>query len=114
MQYYWYLPFDITIYKVRCMFTPDTTTGSDVKFSVMAYDVIVDNGSNSGNLSNGSQVCVSGSEVDANAGEANIYFQDLTISTADVAANKIIICYVASDNITSDLTVDIQMVYHLR
>ena len=114
MQYYWYLPFDITIDKVRCMFSPDTDTGSDVKFSVMAYDVIVDNGSNSGNLSNGAQVCVSGSEVDANAGQVNMYFQDLTISTADVDANKVIMCYVASDNITSDLTVDIQLVYHLR
>ena len=114
MVYYWYLPFDITIDKVRCMFSPDTDTGSDVKFSVMAYDVIVDNGSNSGNLSNGAQVCVSGSEVDANAGQVNMYFQDLTISTADVDANKVIMCYVASDEVTSDLSVDIQLVYHLR
>ena len=114
MQYYWYLPFDIAIDRVRCMFSSDTDTGSDVKFSIMAYDVVVDNGANSGNLSGGSQVCVSPTTVDANAGQVNIYFQDLTISTSDVDAGKVIICYVASDEVTSDLSVDIQMVYHLR
>ena len=114
MQYYWYLPFDISIHRVRCMFSSDTDTGSDVKFSVMAYDVVVDNGSNSGNLSNGTQICVSGSEVDANAGQVNIYFQDLTVSTSNVDVGKVIICYVSSDEVTSDLSVDIQMVYHLR
>jgi hypothetical protein len=110
---YWYVPFNITIDSCNVWFGADTASGDVVKFSVMSYTVDTSNGSTSGDLSAGVENCVSPATI-TGAGREQIYHQQLTVSTADVEAGKIIMACVAQDDVNADLTVNMQLVYHLR
>ena len=113
VQAIWYLPFNITIDSVNVWFGQDAATGEAVKFSVMSYDIVTAPTSSGGDLSNGAEVCVSPSTV-AGFGYEQAYMQNLTISTADVDAGKVIMAGVSQASTNSDLTVNMQLVYHLR
>ena len=79
----------------------------------MSYTVDSANGSTGGDLSAGVENCVSPATI-SGAGREQAYFQALTVSTADVDAGKVIMACVAQDDVNSDLTVNMQLVYHLR
>ena len=79
----------------------------------MSYTVDSANGSTSGDLSSGVENCVSPSTI-TGAGYEQAYYQALTISTADVDAGKVIMAGVHQNGTNSDLTVNMQLVYHLR
>ena len=113
VKHYWYLPFNITIDSCNVWFGADADDGDVVKFSVMSYTVDSANGSTSGDLSAGVENCVSPATI-TGAGREQAYYQALTVSTADVDAGKIICAFVAQDGTNSDLTVNMQLVYHLR
>ena len=91
----------------------DAANGDVVKFSVMSYTVDSGNGSTSGNLSSGVENCASPSTI-TGAGREQAYYQALTVSRADVDAGKVICAFVAQNGTNSDLTVNMQLVYHLR
>ena len=110
---YWYVPFNITIDSCNVLFGADAASGDVVKFSVMSYTVDTGNGSTGGDLSSGVENCVSPSTI-TGAGREQIYYQALTVSSADVDAGKVIMACVAQDGTNSDLTVNMQLVYHLR
>ena len=110
---YFYLPIDITIDKVQVLFASDADTGDTVKFSIMAYDVDIANGSTCGNLSNGAEICVSPSAL-ATDGQEQMRYQQLTVSTANVDAGKVIVAFVSQDGTNSDLGVNMHMLYHYR
>ena len=78
----------------------------------MGYDVVSDNSSNSGNLSNGT-VLADGAGI-SNAGHEQIYYQNMTIQSADVDAGKVILFTFASDTISSDYTISATVKYHIR
>jgi len=111
--HYFYVPFNITIDSVHVWFGANGATGDDVKFSVMSYDVVTTAGSTSGDLSGGVENCASASAI-AGAGYEQAYYQSLTVSTANVNSGKIIMGFVAQDGTNSDLSVKMQLVYHLR
>jgi len=113
VKYYWYVPFDLSIISCNVWFGADAASGDVVKFSVMSYTVDTSNGSTGGDLSSGVENCVSPSTV-TGAGREQAYMQNLTISTADVDAGKVIMACVAQDGDNSDLSVNMQLVYHLR
>ena len=113
VKHYWYVPFDITIDSCNVWFGADAASGDVVKFSVMAYTADNANGSTSGDLSSGTEVCVSPATI-TGAGREQIYYQALTVSTADVPVGKVIMACVAQDGTNADLTVNMQLVYHLR
>ena len=113
VKHYWYVPFNITIDSCNVWFGADAANGDVVKFSVMSYTVDSANGSTSGDLSAGVENCVSPATI-TGAGREQAYYQALTVSTADVDAGKIICAFVAQDGTNSDLTVNMQLVYHLR
>ena len=113
IRHYWYVPFNITIDSCNVWFGADAANGDVVKFSVMSYTVDSANGSTSGDLSAGVENCVSPATI-TGAGREQAYYQALTVSTADVDAGKIICAFVAQDGTNSDLTVNMQLVYHLR
>ena len=79
----------------------------------MSYTVDSANGSTGGDLSSGVENCVSPSTI-TGAGREQAYYQALTVSTADVDAGKVIMACVAQDGTNSDLSVNMQLVYHLR
>ena len=78
----------------------------------MAYDIDTGNGSTGGDLSNGA-VLADGSDV-VNAGYEQIYYQQLSIGTADVNAGKVIIFTFRSDSVNSDFSINATVKYHLR
>ena len=113
VKHYWYVPFNISIDSCHAWFGADTATGDVVKFSVMSYTVDSTNGSTGGDLSSGVENCVSPSTI-TGVGYEQAYYQALTVSTADVDSGKVICAFVAQDGTNSDLSVNMQLVYHLR
>ena len=112
-QSVWFVPFNIAIDACNVWFGQDDASGDVVKFSVMSYAIIADNTANSGNLSDGTEVCVSPSTI-TGAGYEQAYYQALTISSADVASGRAIVACVHQNGTNSDLTVNMQLVYHIR
>tara|TARA_R100001443_G_scaffold48009_4_gene60439 strand:- start:12591 stop:13373 length:783 start_codon:yes stop_codon:yes gene_type:complete len=113
IKHYWYVPFNITIDSCNVWAAADAASGDTFKFSVMSYTVDSGNGSTSGDLSSGVENCVSPSTI-AGAGREQAYYQALTVSTADVDAGKVIMACVHQDGTNADLTVNMQLVYHIR
>ena len=113
VQSIWYVPFNITIDSVKVWFGQDSSSGDVVKFSVMGYSIDTSNGGTGGDLSGGIEHCVSPSTI-TGTGYKTAYNQDLTISSADVNAGKVIVACVHQDGTNADLTVNMQVVYHLR
>ena len=110
---FWYVPFDITIDSVHAWFGADAASGDVVKFSLMSYTVDSANGSTSGDLSSGVENCKSGATI-TGAGYEQAYYQSLTVSTANVDSGKIIMVFVSQNGTNADLTINMQLVYHLR
>tara|TARA_R110000824_G_scaffold25682_4_gene89222 strand:+ start:119 stop:907 length:789 start_codon:yes stop_codon:yes gene_type:complete len=113
VKHYWYVPFNISIDSCNVWFGADAASGDVVKFSVMSYTVDSANGSTGGDLSSGVENCVSPSTI-TGAGREQAYYQALTVSTADVNSGSVILACVAQDGTNADLTVNMQLVYHLR
>ena len=113
VQHLWYVPLNITIDSCNVWFGADAADGDTVKFSVMSYTIDSSNGTTGGDLSSGTEVCVSPSTI-AGAGREQAYYQALTVSSADVDAGKVIMACVHQDGTNADLTINMQLIYHLR
>ena len=113
VKHYWYVPSNITIDSCNVWFGADAASGDVVKFSVMSYTVDSANGSTGGDLSSGVENCVSPATI-TGGGRASAYYQALTVSTADVNSGSVILACVAQNGTNSDLSVNMQLVYHLR
>ena len=113
VQSIWFVPFNIAIDSCNVWFGQDDASGDVVKFSVMSYAIVADNSSNGGNLSDGTEVCVSPSTI-TGAGYEQAYYQALTVSSANVDLGRAIVACVHQDGTNSDLTVNMQLVYHTR
>ena len=111
----WRVPDDITIDEIKHFEGSDTANGDDIKFSVMSYAVNSANGATSGDLSDGTEHLIS-SAVIPSAGLAQAYYQSLAAGAAgyDVDSGRIVMACVAQDGVQSDLTVNMQLIYHLR
>ena len=109
---YWYVMDDITIDAVKWLHGADTATGEATAAHLMAYSVDTANGSTGGDLSSG-VVVADGSNI-TNAGNEQIYYQSMTIQSADVDAGKIILFAFASDTVNSDYTINATVKYHIR
>ena len=112
LSHYWYIMDNITIDRVVWFSGADAATGDTTRCHLMSYDIDTGNGSTGGDLSNGA-VLADGSDV-VNAGYEQIYYQQLTIGTADVNAGKVIMFTFRPDSINSDYQVSATIKYHLR
>ena len=110
---FWYVPFNITIDSCRVWFAADAASGDTVKFSVMSYAVDTSNGSTGGDLSSGAELCASPSAI-TGAGYEQAYYQLLTISSANVDAGRMVGAFVSQDGTNADLSIQLQLIYHLR
>ena len=113
VQSIWYVPFNITIDSILVFQGSDASSGDDCDYSVMSYDIDTSNGSTGGDLSNGTEVAVSPSTLDPH-GYDRVQYQSLTISSANINTGKCIIAYVKMGGTNADLTINMQLVYHLR
>ena len=112
IQTYWYVMDDITIDAVKWFHGADTATGEDTAAHLMAYTVDIANGSTGGDLSSG-VVVADGANI-TNAGYEQIYYQSMTIQSADVDAGKVIMFTFASDTVNSDYSINATVKYHIR
>ena len=112
VQQYWYVMDNITIDAVKWFHAADTATGEDVAAHLMSYTIDTANGSTSGDLSDGT-VLADGANI-TNAGYEQVYYQSMTIQSADVAAGKVIIFTFAQDAENSDYSVNATVKYHIR
>ena len=103
---YWYMQNNITLDEVRFMATADGS--ATLNFHLFAYDL--DTSSNHGDLSSGT-VHANGT-VDATA--TTIKTGTMTLDTADIDANKVVIGFVENVTDTSDVSVSFQIKYHIR
>ena len=79
----------------------------------MDYAINTANGALGGDLQSGVETCVSPATI-TSAGYEQAYYQSLTVSSANVDAGRVIYAFVAQDGTNSDLSVKMQLVYHLR
>jgi len=112
VQTYWYVMDDITIDAVKWFHGADTATGEDTAAHLMSYSVDIGNGSTSGDLSSG--VVVADGATITNAGYEQIYYQAMTVQSADVDAGKVILFTFASDTVNSDYSINATVKYHIR
>ena len=109
---YWHILEDITIDSVRWLHGADAATGDSNAAHLMAYTVDIGNGSTSGDLSSG-VVVADGANI-TNAGYEQLYYQQMTIRSADVDAGKVILFTFASDTVNSDYSINATVKYHIR
>ena len=109
---YWYVMDNITIDAVKWFHGADAATGDDTAAHLMAYTVDIANVSTSGDLSSG--VVVADGATITNAGYEQIYYQSMTVQSADVDAGKVILFAFASDTVNSDYTINATIKYHIR
>ena len=109
---YWYVMDDITIDAVKWLHGADTATGEATAAHLMAYTVDTANGSTGGDLSSGTVVADGGTIT--NAGYEQVYYQSMTIQSADVDAGKVILFTFASDTVNSDFSINATIKYHIR
>ena len=103
---YWYLENNITLDTVRFLARADDT--STLNFHLFAY--ALDTSSNHGDLSGG--VVHANGTVDATS--TTIKTGTLTLDTADIDANKVVIGFVENSGATHDLSVSFNIKYHIR
>ena len=109
---YWYVMDNITIDAVKWFHGADTATGEATAAHLCAYTVDIANGSTSGDLSSG-VVVADGANI-TNAGYEQIYYQSMTVQSADVDAGKVILFIFASDTVNSDYSINATVKYHIR
>ena len=109
---YWYVIDNITIDSVKWFHAADTATGDANAAHLMSYSIDIANGSTSGDLSSGT-VVADGANI-TNAGYEQIYYQSMTVQSADVDAGSVILFTFASDTVNSDYSINATVKYHIR
>ena len=109
---YWYVMDNITIDAVKWLHAGDAATGDSTAAHLMAYTVDIANGSTGGDLSSGTVVADGGTIT--NAGYEQVYYQSMTIQSADVDAGKVILFTFAADTVNSDYSINATVKYHIR
>ena len=103
---YWYLEDNITLDAVRFIATADGTV--TLNFHLFAYDL--DTSTNYGDLSNGVVHANTSVGVDENTVKTGTF----TLDTADIDANKVVIGFAENASSTDDLSVQLNIKYHIR
>jgi len=109
----WYVPDDITVSNVYVWAGADDSGNNTLKFHLMSYDVVSNNSSDGGNLSNG--VVVADGDDIASLGYEQAYYQSMTVENPNVDAGQVVLFTIWSTDIpTADYTVNVTVKYHLR
>jgi hypothetical protein len=104
----WYLDLPITIDAVTCLEGADTATGDTSRMHLFSYDFT--SGSTSA-LANGTLLAHNSDTT--NAGSEQAYKSTMTIDSANVAKDKVILAAFRSDSVNSDYSLRIGVRYHI-
>ena len=104
----WYLDLPITIDAVTCLEGADTATGDTTRMHLFSYDFT--SGSTSA-LTNGTLLAHNSDTT--NAGSEQAYKSTMTIDSANVAKDKVILAAFRADSVNSDYSLRIGVRYHI-
>ena len=105
----WILQSNITIDEIQYVMCSDAA--STVNLHVSSYNITSGSGSTAGDLSSGAVLADHTSPI--TTGDDRISSGTITIGTADVASGKAIVVFAEASD-TDDMTVQINIKYHLR
>ena len=112
VQTYWYVMDDITIDAVKWLHGADAAAGDSTAAYLMGYSADFDNGSTGGDLTSGAKLA--SSPTITNAGYEQIYYDAMTIHSANVDAGSVILFTFASDTVNSDYSINANISFHIR
>ena len=108
----WYVMDDITIDRIVWWATNDHGAGDVMRTHLMSYTIDSANGSTSGDLSSGAVIAYS-SDI-TGAGSEQSYYNQMTISTANIDAGKALLFFIRTDSTAVDTTINATVKYHIR
>jgi len=112
----WLLQQNITIDEVQYLLCAEAA--STINIHVMQYDMVTGSGTTAGDLTNGVVLAQTGSSAGSlspvTAGDAIASNGTLTINTANVDDGKAVIVFFENVSSTWDVTIQVNLKYHLR
>ena len=106
----WYIPAAITIDEVRVIASTDAA--DTLNFHLLSYTLGTGTGSTAGDLSSGALLAHNGSTL--TTGDDRITSTTLTVDSADVAADKVVLAFVENIGGTDDVTAQLIVKYHYQ
>ena len=106
----WYLPTAITIDEVRVVAAGEAA--DTINFHLFSYTMATGTGSDAGDLSSGTLLAHNGSTL--TTGNDRVTTTTLTIDSANVAADKVVIATVENVGATTDITAQLIVKYHYQ
>ena len=107
---YWYIPIAITLDEIRVIASADGAT--TLNFHLFSYTMATGTGSGAGDLSSGTLLAHNGSAL--TVGDDRITSATLTVDSADVAADKVVLAFVENIGGTDDVTAQLIVKYHYQ
>ena len=105
----WLLQQNITIDQIQYVMSADGST--TVNLHVMSYDVATGTGSTAGDLSNGAVI---GDSSALTVGDDRVSNGTIAVQTADNNSGKAIVVFAENIGGTDDISVQVNLKYHLR
>ena len=105
----WRVPDNITIDSVTHVEGADNATGDTTRMHLKSFT-----------FTSGATACLTAGALLAhnsdvtNAGNEQPYLSTWSLDSADVDANKVILCFFRSDSVNSDFSINVTVKYHLR
>ena len=106
----WYIPAAITIDEVRVIAAGEAA--DTINFHLFSYTMASGTGAGAGDLSSGTLLAHNGSTL--TTGADRVTSTTLTIDSANVAADKVVIATIENVGATTDLTAQLILKYHYQ
>ena len=106
----WYIPVAITIDEVRVIASGEAS--DSVNFHLYSYTMASGTGADAGDLSSGTLLAHNGSTL--TTGNDRVTTTTLTIDSANVAADKVVLAFIENVGATTDLTAQLIVKYHYQ
>jgi len=106
----WYIPSAITIDEVRVIAAGEAA--DTVNFHLFSYTIASGTGSGAGDLSDGTLLAHNGSTL--TTGNDRVTTTTLTVDSANVAADKVVLAFIENVGATTDLTAQLIVKYHYQ
>ena len=107
---YWYIPAAITIDEVRVIGAGEAA--DTINFHLFSYTLATGTGSGAGDLSDGTLLAHNGSTL--TIGNDRVTTTTLTVDSANVAADKVVIATFENVGATTDVTAQLIVKYHYQ
>ena len=106
----WYVPVAITIDEVRVIAGGEAS--DSINFHLFSYTMATGTGADAGDLSSGTLLAHNGSTL--TTGNDRVTTTTLTVDSANVAADKVVIATIENVGATTDLTAQLIVKYHYQ